>query len=66
MVRGGVTAIGLAKGYPTYADETIQLFDVISVSAGVRGLQILLNPTDYLRATGAILAALSRAKGTGH
>jgi Cys-tRNA(Pro)/Cys-tRNA(Cys) deacylase len=50
------------KEYPVYADETIELFDVISVSAGVRGLQILLAPADYLRAAKAVVAALARAK----
>jgi Cys-tRNA(Pro)/Cys-tRNA(Cys) deacylase len=49
-VRGGVTALGAKKDYPVYADETIELFDVISVSAGARGTQILLAPADYLRA----------------
>jgi Cys-tRNA(Pro)/Cys-tRNA(Cys) deacylase len=49
-VRGGVTALGCKKDYPVYADETIELFEVISISAGVRGTQILLAPADYLRA----------------
>ena len=57
-IRGGVTALAGKKEYPVYADETIELFDVISVSAGVRGLQILLAPADYLRATKATVAAL--------
>ena len=50
-IRGGVTALGCKKDYPVYTDETIELFEVISVSAGVRGTQILLAPADYLRAT---------------
>jgi Cys-tRNA(Pro)/Cys-tRNA(Cys) deacylase len=49
-VRGGVTALGAKKDYPVYVDETIELFDVVSVSAGVRGTQILVAPADYLRA----------------
>src|SRR5829696_2665960 len=40
-VRGGVTALACKKAYPVYLDETAQLFDAISVSAGVRGLQIV-------------------------
>ena len=52
-VRGGVTALAGKKDYPVYVDETVELYDVISVSAGVRGLQILLAPADYLRATRA-------------
>jgi len=58
-VRGGVTVLGAKKAYPVYADETIELFDVVSVSAGTRGLQILLAPADYLRATGARLGPIA-------
>ena len=61
-VRGGVTALAGKKDYPVYVDETIQLFDLISISAGVRGLQILLAPDDYLKATRATLASLSHPK----
>jgi Cys-tRNA(Pro)/Cys-tRNA(Cys) deacylase len=59
-LRGGVTVFGAAQSFPVFADETIELFDLISVSAGLRGLQILLSPTDYLRAAGATLADLSK------
>lgn len=41
-VRGGVTALAAKREYPVYVDETIELFDVVSVSAGMRGLQILI------------------------
>ena len=41
-IRGGVTAFAGKKDYPVYVDETIELFDVVSVSAGTRGLQIFL------------------------
>jgi Cys-tRNA(Pro)/Cys-tRNA(Cys) deacylase len=58
-VRGGVTAIGAKKDYPVYIDETVELFDVISVSAGVRGTQILLHPSDYLRASHATVGPIS-------
>lgn len=59
-IRGGVTALAAKKDYPVFADETIELFDVVSVSAGVRGTQILLAPADYLRATKATVAAIAR------
>jgi Cys-tRNA(Pro)/Cys-tRNA(Cys) deacylase len=52
-IRGGVTALAAKKDFPVFLDETAELFDVISVSAGQRGIQILLNPQDYLRVTGA-------------
>ena len=61
-VRGGVTALGCRKDYPVFADETIELWDVISVSAGQRGTQILIAPADYLRSTSAKLAAIARQK----
>jgi Cys-tRNA(Pro)/Cys-tRNA(Cys) deacylase len=59
-IRGGVTALAAKKDHPVIADETIELFDVVSVSAGVRGTQILLAPADYLRATRAVVAAIAR------
>jgi Cys-tRNA(Pro)/Cys-tRNA(Cys) deacylase len=61
-VRGGVTALGLKRDYPVFADETIELFDVISVSAGLRGAQILLAPADYLRAVNGTLGPIARDK----
>jgi Cys-tRNA(Pro)/Cys-tRNA(Cys) deacylase len=61
-IRGGVTALACKKEYPVYVDEVAQLFDVISVSAGMRGLQILLRPDDYLRAVKGVYAEISRAK----
>jgi Cys-tRNA(Pro)/Cys-tRNA(Cys) deacylase len=61
-IRGGVTVLGAKKDYPVYADETIELWDVISISAGVRGTQILLAPVDYLRITNATVAEIAREK----
>lgn len=61
-IRGGVTALACKKDYPVTIDETAQLFDLISVSAGQRGLQILIAPDDYIRAVGAKVAAIARDK----
>src|SRR5689334_24020458 len=61
-IRGGVTALAAKKDYPVYVDETIELFDVVSVSAGARGLQLLLKPEDYLRVTRARLGEIAEAK----
>lgn len=61
-IRGGVTALAAKKDYPVVLDELAQLFDTISVSPGQRGLQILLSPLDYIQATGAQLAPVSRFK----
>ncbi len=61
-IRGGVTVLGAQKDYPVYADETIGLWDVVSISAGVRGTQVLLAPADYLRITRATVGSIARAK----
>jgi len=61
-IRGGVTALAAKRDFSVLADETIELFDVISVSAGLRGVQILIAPADYLRATKATIAPLSAPK----
>ena len=58
-VRGGVTALACKKDYPVLIDETAQLFGQISISAGARGLQILLNPDDYARAVNGRFVALT-------
>ena len=58
-IRGGVTTLAGKKDYPVFADETLELFEVISVSAGIRGTQILLAPADYIKATKAQLAPLT-------
>jgi Cys-tRNA(Pro)/Cys-tRNA(Cys) deacylase len=61
-IRGGVTALAAKRDFPVFVDETIELFDVVSISAGVRGLQILIAPADYLRATKGTIAALGQPK----
>jgi Cys-tRNA(Pro)/Cys-tRNA(Cys) deacylase len=65
-IRGGVTALACKKAYPVVVDDVFEVCgDVVSVSAGQRGLQILLAPADYLRAVGAagavFVGAISRA-----
>jgi Cys-tRNA(Pro)/Cys-tRNA(Cys) deacylase len=48
-IRGGVSPVGVKKVYPCYLEETADLWDVISVSAGVRGCQLILAPDDLAR-----------------
>ena len=60
-IRGGVTVLAAKKPFPAFADETIELFDIISISAGQRGLQLLMSPADYLRSTDATLADLTKS-----
>jgi len=58
-IRGGVSPIGARKPYPLYLDETAEIWDLISVSAGLRGLQMLLSPADLARITTAGVAAIA-------
>jgi len=60
-VRGGVTVLAAKKAFRAFADETMELWDVVSVSAGMRGLQLVMAPADYLAATHAEVADLTRA-----
>ena len=57
-IRGGCSPIGMKRKFPTYIDETAQLFDEIGVSAGVRGCQILIGPEDLVKFTGAVFEDL--------
>jgi len=61
-IRGGVTALACKREYPVYLDEFAQLFERISISAGVRGVQILLSPEDYRRAVQAVYAPIAKDK----
>ena len=61
-IRGGVTALACKKDYPVFLEETAQLFDVISISAGLRGLQILIAPDDYVRVVKATVAPIAKDK----
>ncbi|GJQ33831.1 MAG: Cys-tRNA(Pro)/Cys-tRNA(Cys) deacylase [Ignavibacteriaceae bacterium] len=57
-IRGGCSPIGMKKPFPTFIDETSLLFDLISISAGVRGTQILVSPSDLITAIPAETADL--------
>jgi Cys-tRNA(Pro)/Cys-tRNA(Cys) deacylase len=59
-IRGGVTVLGARKAFPVFIDETMQLHDLVAVSAGVRGTQILLHPSDYIRAVAGTLGAIAQ------
>lgn len=61
-IRGGVTALACKRDYPVYVDEYAQLFDRISISAGIRGVQILLGPEDYRRAVQGVYASIAKDK----
>ena len=57
-IRGGCSPIGMKKLFPTYIDETAQLFDQIYVSAEIRGTQVKLNPDDLLKIVKGVYADL--------
>jgi Cys-tRNA(Pro)/Cys-tRNA(Cys) deacylase len=59
-IRGGVTALAPKKALPVFVDDLMPLHDTVSVSAGQRGLQVLLAPGDYITAVDATVAAISR------
>ena len=61
-VRGAVTALGSKKKVPVFADELIELFDRIGVSAGERGKELILSPRDYLSAVEGTVAAIARQR----
>lgn len=61
-IRGGVTALASRKEYPVYLDESAMTFNVIYVSAGVRGTQILISPSDYIALTHAQTGTISKLK----
>ena len=58
-IRGGCSPVGMKKKYPTYIDESCQLYDEIAVSAGARGHQMLLEPLALVELIGAKLADLT-------
>lgn len=57
-IRGGCSPIGMTKKYPTYIEETSQLFEKIYVSSGIRGMQMLVSPADLVNITEATLSDL--------
>ena len=52
-VRGGCTAIGMKKQFPTVIDESALLFDEIIISGGALGVQLFLSPASFMKASGA-------------
>jgi Cys-tRNA(Pro)/Cys-tRNA(Cys) deacylase len=59
-VVGGISPIGQKRALPTVVDESAELFDVVYVSGGRRGLDLGLSPTDLVRVTAAVLADIGR------
>ena len=59
-MRGGCSPIGMKKKFPTFIDETAQLSEKISVSAGQRGVQLIVDPEQLRAFVGAAFADLIR------
>ena len=55
-IRGGCSPVGMKKKFPTYFDVSAENLDELTVSAGVRGIQLLLKREEIVRFTGATLA----------
>lgn len=61
-IRGGCTAIGMKKRFPVYLQKDVEALERFYVSAGVRGLQLCLNPADYIAYTGATVCDISEQR----
>ena len=60
MVVGGISPLGQRRALPTVVDESVDLFEVVYVSGGRRGLDVGLSPADLVRLTGAFVADIAR------
>ncbi len=58
-LRGGVSVLGAKKKFPVFLDNSATRWNPIAISAGKRGVQILIAPDDLIRVTGAVLADLT-------
>lgn len=58
-IRGGCSPIGMKKKFPTFIDETVILYDEITVSAGIKGCQLMLNSKELIEFTNATVADLT-------
>ncbi len=61
-IRGGCSPVGMKKKFPTYIDETAELFDFIYCSAGMRGMQMRVNTEELIAFTESKTADLTVIK----
>lgn len=60
-LRGAVTVLAAKHAFPVFIDETVELWSQVGISGGAHGLEIVLDPADLLRVTGAQMADIARA-----
>lgn len=59
--RGAVTPLAIPKEYPVFIEETAILWDTIGISAGAKGMELILSPHDLVRITSATLVDIARS-----
>lgn len=64
-IRGGCSPVGMKKKYPTFIDASAQSYDKIGISGGMRGVQIILSPTELVKFTGAQLNPITKVLDNG-
>lgn len=57
-IRGGCSPLGAKKAYPVYLDQKSMEWEEIAISAGQRGMQLILNPNDLKNATNATVDSI--------
>jgi Cys-tRNA(Pro)/Cys-tRNA(Cys) deacylase len=60
-VRGAVTPLGIPRSYPVYIEETAVIWETIGISAGAKGMELILTPDDLVRITSAELVDIARS-----
>jgi len=57
-IRGGCSPLGMKKPYPVFIHESCLSFHAVYISAGKRGMQLILDPRDLIQVTGATVCNL--------
>lgn len=60
-IRGGCSPVGMKKKFPTFIDETALLYEEISISAGMRGCQMILSPQNLIDFTEATICDIVKS-----
>ena len=61
LKKGGISSLALInRGFIVFLDTIAKDFDIIAMSAGIRGMQVILSPEDFIKLTNASVAAIAR------